>query len=730
MRGPSRRLVLGGGALTVFFALSPSTTAQEGAGLATHLPGDLRSQPRLDAWIRMGADGRVTVFTGKAELGQGLKTAILQIAADELDAPLGQLDLVTADTGLTPNEGVTAGSHSMQDSGSAIRNAAANVRGLLVEAAARRWSLAAEQLTTRQATVRAPDGRTLAYAELASGLDLAVDARPDALLRPRGHGPIGQDVPRVDIPAKLAGGAAYVQDFRPPGLVHARVVRGPSDGTALGQADIAAVRAMPGVIAVVQKGRFLAVVAEGEWQAIKAQRRLQAAPARSTVTRPDDIHAWLLAAPAQTDVILDRGDAPDGARTVAAAYTRPYLMHGSIGPSCAVAQAKDGELTVWTHSQGVFPLRKAIAELVALPLEKVRCRHLEGSGCYGHNGADDAAGDAALIAMALSGRPVRVQWMRDQEHGWEPLGSAMVARLSAGLTPQGRVAAWRHDVWSTPHNTRPQEAGRLIAGQEVDPPFQAPAPRPIPMPEGGGDRNAIPLYAFPAAHVTHHFVPEMPLRASALRSLGAHMNVFSIESFMDELALQAGADPVEFRLTHLQDPRARDVVSAAARRFGWQAWRRTPWRGRGFGFARYKNLAAYCAVALELKVDRATGALTVGRVVAAADCGQAISPDGVRNQVEGAIVQSLSWTLIEQVRWDVDRRTSVDWSAYPILRFPALPQEVEVEVIDRPSEPFLGVGEAGQGPAAAALANALADATGKRLRDLPLTAEKVKAAIG
>jgi nicotinate dehydrogenase subunit B len=730
MSRPSRRQVLGGGTITIFFALSATATAQEGRGAATGLAGDLKTQPRLDGWIRLGADGRVTVFTGKAELGQGLKTAILQVAADELDAPLGQLSLVTADTGLTPNEGVTAGSHSMQDSSSAIRNAAANVRWLLTQAAARRWGLPPEELATSQGAVKAPDGRTLTYAALAAELDLSVSARPDVPLRPRGSGPIGRDVPRIDIPAKLTGGAAYVQDFRPDGLVHARVVRGPSDGTALGEADIAAARAMPGVIAVVRKGRFLAVVAEREWQAICAQQRLQTAASSSTVTRPSDVHAWLLAAPAQTQVILDRGEAGAGARTAAAAYTRPYLMHGSIGPSCAVARLQDGELTVWTHSQGVYPLRKAIAQLVGLPPENVRCRHLEGAGCYGHNGADDAAGDAALVAVALPGRPVRVQWMREQEHGWEPLGSAMVTRLSASLTAQGRVGAWRHDVWSTPHNTRPQEAGRLIAGQEVEPPFAQPPPRPIPMPEGGGDRNAIPLYAFPVARVTNHFVPDMPLRVSALRSLGAHMNVFSIESFMDELGLLAGADPVDFRLAHLDDPRARDVIAAAARRFGWQSWRRTPWRGRGFGFARYKNLGAYCAVALEVQVEPVTGALSVGRVVAAADSGQAISPDGIRNQIEGAIVQSLSWTMMEQVAWDADRRTSFDWSAYPILRFPALPQGVEVEVIDRPAEPFLGTGEAGQGPTAAALANALADATGKRLRDLPLTEEKVKTAIG
>ncbi|HEY2050236.1 MAG TPA: molybdopterin cofactor-binding domain-containing protein [Caulobacteraceae bacterium] len=729
MTGPSRRLVLGGGALTVLFALSPSAIAQEGAGKHTGLAGDLRVQPRLDAWIRVGSDGRITVFTGKAELGQGLKTALLQVAADELAAPLDQLDLVTADTGLTPNEGFTAGSHSMQDSGAAIRNAAANVRWLLAEAAARQWGMTPEGLTTSQCAVRSPDGRTLTYGALAAGLDLSVAARPDVPVRPAGGGPVGQNIPRVDIPAKLTGGAAYVQDFRPEGLVHARVVRGPSYGTAPGQTDIASARAMPGVIAVVQKGRFLAVVAEGEWQAIRAQQALQAGQWRSTMHRPPDIHAWLLNAPAQTDVILDRGGAGAGTLGATAAYTRPYLMHGSIGPSCAVAQLSDGQLTVWTHSQGVYPLRRAIAQLAGLAPEKVRCRHLEGSGCYGHNGADDAAGDAALIAMALPGRPVRVQWMREQEHGWEPLGPAMVTHLSANLTADGRVGVWRHDVWSTTHSTRPQEAGNLLAGREVDPPFTAPPPRPIPMPEGGGDRNAIPLYNFPAARVASHFVPDMPLRVSALRSLGAHMNVFSTESFMDELALVARADPVESRLSHLDDPRARDVIIAAARRFDWSGWRPAPLRGRGFAFARYKNLAAYCAVALDVEVEPVTGEVRVGRVVAAVDSGQAINPDGIRNQIEGAIVQSLSWTSLEQVTWDSDNRTSFDWSAYPIVRFPALPHSVDVEVIDRPTQPFLGTGEAGQGPAAAALANAIADATGKRLRDLPLTAEKVKAAM-
>jgi CO/xanthine dehydrogenase Mo-binding subunit len=355
---------------------------------------------------------------------------------------------------------------------------------------------------------------------------------------------------------------------------------------------------------------------------------------------------------------------------------------------------------------------------------------MEGSGCYGHNGADDAGADAALIAVAFPGRPVRVQLMREQEHAWEPYGSAMVSNARARLDAGGRVAAWQYEVWSGPHSTRPGAAGNLAPARHLQAPFEPPQPKPIPQPTGGGDRNAIPYYRFENARVVHHFLPALPLRTSALRALGAYHNVFAIESFMDELAKAAGADPVEFRLRHLEDVRAIEVVRAAAERFGWSGYRKPPGRGRGFAFARYKNLAAYAAIACEVQVERETGRVRMTRAVAAVDSGEAVNPDGIRNQIEGGILQSLSWTLFESVTFDDTRITSVDWAAYPILRMAGVPDSVEVHVISRPGQPFLGTGEAAQGPAAAAIANAVADATGARIRELPLNARRVKQAIG
>jgi CO/xanthine dehydrogenase Mo-binding subunit len=406
-------------------------------------------------------------------------------------------------------------------------------------------------------------------------------------------------------------------------------------------------------------------------------------------------------------------------------------MHGAIGPSCALAVFADDGMTVWTHTQGVYPLRTALAQLLGMPPEKVRCVHVEGSGCYGHNGADDVAADAALIARAVPGRPVRVQWMREQEHTSEPYGPAMVAEVSGALDAEGRIVDWDYGVWSNTHNRRPNVGGLLLQNAALPTSLPIPPPAPIPMPEGGGDRNSNPIYALPNARVVSHFVPEMPLRVSAMRALGAYLNVFAIESFIDELAIAAGADPVEFRLRHLTDERGRAVVQMAAERFDWsKPASHEPGRGRGFAFARYKNLGAYCAVALDLTVEHETGRIRLGRVVAAVDSGQPINPDGIRNQIEGAMVQSASWTLYEQVRFDRRHITSTDWSGYPVLRFPAAPESIEVHILPRPGQPFLGTGEAGQGPMAAAIANALHDAAGVRLRDLPLSSDRVKAAIG
>jgi nicotinate dehydrogenase subunit B len=742
MSGPvildRRRVLAGGGALIVSFSLSDAFAQNRGAAPAAFAPsppGSLKGAPYLDSWIRIDADGSIRAFTGKAELGQGFRTAFQQIAAEELDVAFESLKVITADTGLTADEGYTSGSHSTQDSGTAIQNAAAQVRELLIAEAARRFNLSAENLHTENGAVISPDGRRFAYGDLVAAEMLHVQAGPKSKLKdPAAFKVMGQSMPRVDIPAKVTGGAAYVQDMRLPGMVHARVVRPPSYGAQLTECDTPAIEKMPGVVKVIRDGNFLAVVAKKEFQAIKAMAALSvAAKWKETPSLPkqDDLLRVLTGLPSQDATIFERSDASAiGQRTIEATYTRPYLTHGSIGPSCAVAQFADGAMTVWTHTQGVYPDRLGIAEMLRMPPSSVRCIHVEGSGCYGHNGADDAAADAALIARALPGTPVRVQWMREQEHAWEPFGPAMVTKLKASLDGNGAIADWNFEVWSNTHSMRPGGAGAMLAAQHVAQPFTPPTPKPMPLPEGGGDRNAIPIYKFPNAHVVNHFIPDMPVRVSAMRSLGAYHNVFSIESFMDELATAAGADPVEFRLKHLDDRRGRDVIETAARGFGWQKGKKAPRdRGFGFAFARYKNLAAYCAIASEVEVNPETGRPRLVRAVAAVDSGQVVNPDGLINQIEGAIVQSMSWTLYEAVTFDDTRITSIDWQTYPILRFNAVPDSIEVHVINRPGQPFLGSGETGQGPAAASIANAIANATGKRLRNLPLTRKRIKDAI-
>jgi nicotinate dehydrogenase subunit B len=733
-----RRVLAGGGALIVSFSLTGAFAQDQAAPAAAPAPkppGSLATTPYLDSWIRIDADGSITAFTGKAELGQGFKTAFQQIAAEELDVPFASLKVVTADTQLTANEGYTSGSHSMQDSGTAIQNAAAQVRELLVAEAARRLDVPADNLRTEGGAVVAPDGRRLAYGELVVADMLHVQAQANSKLKdPTTFKVMGQPFQRVDIPAKVTGGAAYVQDMRLPGMVHARIVRPPSYGAQLIDCDSSAIEKMPGVVKVVRDGNFLAVTAVKEFLAVKAMNALAAAAKWQETARlpkQDDLANVLTKLPSQDSTIFERSDpAAVGRKTIEAGYTRPYQSHGSIGPSCAVAQFADGAMTVWTHTQGVYPDRAGIAQMLKMQPSSVHLIHVEGSGCYGHNGADDAAADAALIAHAMPGVPVRVQWMREQEHAWEPYGPAMVTKLKASLDEAGKIADWNFEVWSNTHSMRPGGAGCMLAAQHMAQPIAVPAAKPIPLPEGGGDRNAIPIYTFPNAHVVHHFIPAMPLRISAMRALGAYHNVFSIESFMDELADLAGADPVEFRLRHLDDQRGRDVIEKAALGFGWQRGQKPPPdRGFGFAFARYKNLAAYCAIASEVEVNRETGRPRLVRAVAAVDSGQVVNPDGLTNQIEGAIVQSMSWTLYESVTFDDTRITSVDWQTYPILRFDAVPDSIEVHIINRPGQPFLGSGETGQGPAAASIANAIANATGKRLRYLPLTRKRIKDAI-
>jgi len=738
-----REFLVRGGALVVSFSMArgalgaqpqePQNVGKE-PKKAPALPGSLKNAPLLDSWIRIDADGTITVFSGKAELGQGIKTALIQVAAEELAVEPRTINLVTADTSRTPNEGYTAGSQSMSDGATAIQHAAAQVRAILAGIAAQRLNVPLSELTVHMGAVRAKDGRSLPFGELVTGEALHVQAAPQSPLRdPKTRGVMGKSLPRVDIPSKVTGRPSYVHDLRLPSMVHARVVRPPGYGARLQTVDTSSAEKMPGVLRIVRNGSFLAVVAEREYQAIVAMRALARTAQWSEsreLPRAADAYDHFQKLP--QEVYVDAGGPADiatGPGTISATYRRPYQMHASIGPSCAVALAEQGMLTVWSHTQGAYPLRNAIAEMLRMPAERIRCIHMEGSGCYGHNGADDAAADAALIANAFVGRPVRVQWMREDEHTWEPYGSMMIGTARARLDGPN-VTEWQYEVWSNTHNARPGPAGNLSTAWQIDTPFTPPPPKPAPLPAGGGNRNAIPIYSFQNTRVVHHFVPEMPLRVSALRGLGAYANVFAIESFMDELAAAAKIDPLDFRLRHLDDGRARDVINAVAERFGWGRFQKQRGRGRGFAFARYKNYAAYCAVAIEVEADRELGLVKPIRVVAAIDSGEAVNPDGIRNQTEGGVIQSLSWTLYEAVTFESRRITSRDWSTYPIMRFSNVPDTLEVHVITRPGMPFLGTGEAAQGPTSAAVANAIADAIGVRVRELPITRAHIRAAVG
>ncbi len=716
--------------ILVTFTFSPDLALPADAVL----PGDLGKAPMLDAWLLIEPDGTVTIFTGKVELGQGVLTALAQIAAEELDVPLASIRVVSGNTELTPDEGYTAGSQSIEYSGAAIRFACAEARAILIENASAKLGVPASLLKVADGAVTLSEGKKLTFGEIAKAGLLHRSATAKTQPKPAAmHTIVGKPMPRLDIPAKVTGGSAYVQDMRLPGMVFGRIVRPPGPRDRLEEVDLVLVKGMPGVLAVVRDGNFLGVVASREEQAVEAREALRRSAkwhVAADLPESGKIHAWLKEQPSEDSVVSEKkpASAPQIIKRFDATYTKRYVAHASIGPSCAVAEMKDGKLRIWSHTQGVYPLRRDVATVMKMDPEAVVVSHVEGSGCYGHNGADDAALDAALLARAVPGRPVKVQWMRDDEFAWEPLGSAMVMKLSAGLAADGGVADWQYELWSNVHNYRPGLPGgvNLLAAWHLDKPM-SPAPvRAIPQPAGGADRNALPLYDFPSQKVVRHLVREMPLRASALRALGAYANVFATESFLDELAEATGSDPIEFRLRHLKDPRARAVIETAAKKASWKPGIRSDGiHGRGFGFAKYKNLSCYVACIADVAVDRKTGQISVSRVVAAADAGQIINPKGLEMQIEGGIIQSVSWTLKESVGFDHAKITSRDWVSYPILTFPEVPQ-VEVHLIDRPEEKPLGSGEAAQGPAAAAIVNAVSSALGLRIHDLPLSPDRIK----
>lgn len=646
------------------------------------LPRSLAANPRLSDWVRLGADGCFEIRVGKVELGQGILTALAQIAADELDVPLDRVRMLPAGTVEGPDEGITAGSLSVADSGAALRQACAEVRALRA-AGATSWD-------------RDADG----------------SARPKSAAELR---VVGTSAPRLDLSDKVAGRPRYVHDLRLPGQLYGRVVRPPSPGARLVSVDTP----LPDVVV---DGGFIGVVASSELAATRAADALAKAAVWDEVdTLPDEdaLSSFLREGPRETSTVVSGSF---GEAALRATYSRPFLAHASIAPSCAVAQWDGDTVRVWSHTQGPHPLRRAIAQALDLPPERVEVRHVEGAGAYGHNAADDAAFDAVLLARTVPGRPVQVRWSRRDELTWAPFGSAMVADVAATVDGDGMVTSWSYDVWSQGHVARPGYAGSpgLLAAAHLEKPHPLPPPADPPLERGAGiARNAVPIYAFPDRSIRAHRALRAPLRSSSLRSLGAFLNVFAIESFMDELATASGRDPLAYRLAHLSDPRARAVLLAAAELGGWGG------DNRGLGLARYKERGAYCAVVAEVEAEHD---IRVRRLAIAVDVGRVVNPDGVRNQIEGGAVQAASWTLKERVRFDRRRVTSVDWETYPILRFGEVPR-VDVALLDRPDEPSVGAGEAAQGPTAAAIGNALAAALGVRVRDLPLTRDRIVAAI-
>ncbi len=746
-----RELLQGSGALVIGFSLAGQLPRLAGStGLAQQsppLPGSSAAlqatsaappADQVDSWLTIAPDGSITIRNGKVELGTGIRTAFAQIAADELYVPLDRVTVIAGDTGLTPDEGTTSGSKTLQQGGPAVRNACAEARQILLELAASRFGTTPDELVTRNGSVSLANDPSfsISYGDLIGGQRFSRTVTGAAPTRdPGSYEVVGQPIRRLDLPAKIFGQVAYLQDLRLPGMLHGRVVRPPTIGATLQEVDLTSVQDLPGLVQVVRNGNFLGVVAQREDQAVRLAQELKATW-QQTATLPDQgaLYDVMRTLPAEDRVIVSRGDV-DGAlgraaRTLRATYTVPYQSHGSIGPSCAVADVRPDSITVYSSTQGVYPLQGALAQLIGVQPDQVHVVYTEGSGCYGHNGFDDAAADALLLSQAV-GRPVRVQWMRGDEHGWAPKGPAMVADLRAGLDSQGNVVAWDYELWTPNHSTRPgSQAANLLAGQLVDPPPPAARNRFV-----GGDRNAPTNYTFANNRVSVHWLLTSPLRASALRGLGGAGNAFANEAFLDELAAAAGADPVQFRLKYLDDSRARAVIEAAAQAAGWQA-RPSPARaggtgdarGRGIAFARYENEYAYVATVAEVAVNRTSGQITVQRVTVAHDCGLIVNPDGLRNQIEGNVLQSMSRALFEQVTFDEGRVTSVDWDYYPILRFTDVP-EVQIVLIDHPEEPAWGAGEVASVTTAAAISNAVFDATGARLRHVPFTPSAVLAAL-
>ncbi len=711
--GLSRRdLLRTGGALVVGFTLSGRRASAQ-TPAASGKPVDINE---VDSFLEIHADGSVTIYTGKVDLGTGLRVAIRQMAAEELGVPVERVALIDGDTNLTPDQGATGGSTGLTQGGVQVRQAAATARQAILKMA----NLPADTRDLSSAIGPAIGGKRF---------EMKVDKNAP-LKDPRTYSIVGKPVPRPDLPGKCTARHTYVQDVTLPGMLHARIVRPPSIGATLATVDESPIKAIPDV-RVVRMQNFLAVVAKNEWAAVRAARELKTAWNESpSLPGSDAVEGYLRSGRVDKDQpVVNKGDSASAmagaSKKFSATYYWPNQSHASLGPSCALADVRDGGATIYSAAQGPHALKQNIAKIFGIPLEKVHVIYRDGAGCYGGNGNDDVSAEAVMLSKAV-GAPVRVQWMRQEEHGWDPKGPQQLLDIRAGLDAQGRIAAWETDMWV---------------------PTGIPGARPLLSVDAAGiaqdhgmgaglmTQNADPPYAAANVKVIAHLMKDTPLRPSNLRAPGKIANTFAVESMTDELARAANMDPVEFRLQGLTDPRAIDVIHRTSEMFGWQKGS-TGSRGsgntligRGFAYARYKQAENYVAMAMEVAVDRSSGRIDVRRVACAHDCGLVVNPDALRNQVEGLIVQTLSRTIHEEVKFDRSKVTSVDWMSYPIQRFPEIPA-IEVALIDRPELPLYGSGEAAAVTVPGALANAIFDATGVRFRTAPITADRVKAGLG
>ena len=697
------------------------------------VPASLAANPRLDRWVGFETAGRARVAIGKVEYGQGALTGLAQIAAEELDVAMGQIDLINPETDRSPDEGLTVGSMTTESSGASIRFACAEARALFVAAAARRLGCEPEALEIEDgAFVVDGEPSGLDYWALASEVDLAVAPTGEVTPKPpERHRIVGRRADRLDLPAKLFG-AAYLHDLVQPGMLHARVLRQPGFRANLAGLDEASIRhaASGASVEILREASFVAILSESE---AAANAAIGAAEQTARWDGARDLSpalsetASLKDLPAQSFPSPEPAPEPSNRRRLTAGYSRPYIAHGSMGPSCGLAVFEDGQLTVWTHAQGVYPLRMLLARVCGLAPADIKVVHTQGAGTYGHNGSDDAAIDAAVIAVRKPGRPIRVLWRREDEFGHEPVGAAMHIELTAELDAGGRIADYATEIWSGSHTGG---RGRCLAETALGLPAAPPPAAPPNLPPGvrfsGGILNAIPSYDIPAKRVTEHMV-QAPVRTSSLRGLGGPVNTYANECFVDELAELAEMDPVAFRLAQISDPRAIAVVTRTAEMAGW-AKRGPAGTGRGLGFAycRYRDRGAYVAAAVALSVDTE---VRLERMWCVTDCGQVINPDGAKNQLEGGMIMAASWALKEQVRFGGRGIVTTTWDDYPILRFDEVPP-VDVElVMDQQHQRSTGTGEVSLGPAMAAIGNAVAHALGARLRDLPFTRERIARAL-